>query len=174
MLKNLLNKEIIFMREQSARKLVYIEDEDIVRIMFRNFAGNPDKYHKNGVMPNFWIVLTEEKAKELINMGMNVKERENRDGDLEYRLQVFVRFDNFPPTVVKICGRRQIRLDEDMIADLDRDEIEKIDLAISPYHYEMEGRTGIKAYLNKGYFTIIEDEFDRRYNFDDEETFGEE
>lgn len=162
------------MREQSSRRLVYIEDEDIKGIIFRNFAGNPDKYHKAGVMPNFWIVLTDEKAKELIDMGMNVKEKENRDGDLEYRLQVFVRFDNFPPTVIKICGRRQIRLDEDMIADLDRDEIEKVDLAISPYRYEMEGRTGIKAYLNKGYFTIFEDRLDKMYNFDDELPYGEE
>lgn len=166
------------MRERNEKRLVYVEDQDIISIIFRNFAGNPDKFHRGGQMPNFWIVLTPEKAAELSDIGMNVREKENRDGDMEYRLQVFIRFDNFPPTVIKVCGNNQIKLDEDTIADLDRDVIEKIDLAISPYRYEMEGRTGIKAYLNKGYFTIVEDRLDRLYsaNFDDDDQplpFGE-
>lgn len=163
------------MRERSERRLIYIEDQDIEAIIFRNFSGNPDKYHKNGTMPNFWLVLTPEKAVELIDAGLNVRQKENRDGDLEYRLQVFARFDNFPPTIIKICGKNQIRLDEDTVGDLDRDEIEKIDLAISPYQYEMEGRTGIKAYLNKGYFTIREDRLSKRYSELEEEElpFGE-
>ncbi len=147
----------------SGRKLVYIEDQDIEAIIFRNFSGKPDKFHPNGQMPNFWVVLNPDKAAELGSMGMNIRERENQNGDMEYRLQVFVRFDNFPPTVYKICGDVQLRLDEDTIVDLDRDEIEKVDLSISPYHYEMNGREGIKAYLSKGYFTIVEDRLDKVY-----------
>jgi hypothetical protein len=155
-------------RERESR-LIYIEDDDIKAIIFRNFAGNPDKYHKQGTMPNFWIVLTDEKAEELIEKGLNVREKLNRDGDPEYRLQVFVRFDNFPPTIIKICGNKQIKLDEEMVADLDRDEIEHIDLAISPYHYQTDDRTGVKAYLNKGYFTILQDLLDYKYADDFEE-----
>lgn len=151
------------MRE-SGRKLVYIENHEIVAIIFRNFSGKPDKFHPNGQMPNFWVVLTPDKAAELGGMGMNIRERIDDDGEVEFRLQVFVRFDNFPPTVFKICGDAKLRLDKDTICDLDRDEIEKIDLSISPYHYEMNGRSGIKAYLNKGYFTIVEDKLDKVYN----------
>lgn len=164
-------------QKNEGSRLVYIEDKDIITLLFRNFAGNPDKYHPNGQMPNFWVVLDPDKARELADMNFNIRERENRDGDLEYRLQVFARFDNFPPTVIKICGKVQTRLDEDTIADLDRDELERVDLAISPYHYEMNGRSGVKAYLNKGYFNIVEDKFDKMYNYMDDEPedlpFGE-
>ena len=56
-----------------------------------------------------------------------------------------------------------------MVADLDRDEIEHIDLAISPYHYQTDDRQGVKAYLNKGYFTILQDLLDYKYADDFEE-----
>jgi hypothetical protein len=153
-------------RNSGNRKLVYVEDKDIVTILFRNFAGAPDKYHRNSQMPNFWVVLTPEKAQELIDEGLNVREKLNRDGDTEYRLQVFVNYGNFPPTVIKICGKVQTKLDEDTIADLDRDELEKVDLAISPYRWTFEDRDGVKAYLDKGYFTIVEDRLSQMYEED--------
>ena len=150
-------------------KLVYIEDKDIDDIIFRNFGGKPDKYHKQGTMPNFWVVLNPAKAMELSDKGFNVREKINRDGEPEYRLQVFVRFDNFPPTIIKVCGKKQIKLDEETVESLDRDELEKVDLAISPYAYKTEDREGIKAYINKGYFTIVQDKLDMMYDDDDEE-----
>ena len=90
-------------REDTQRKLYYVEDDDIVTILFRNFSKAPDKFNPEGPRnANFWVVLESEKAQELIEEGFNVKHKENRDGDLEYRLQVSVS-DLYPPTIVKVC-----------------------------------------------------------------------
>ena len=150
-------------RDNSGR-FVYIENDEIVDILFRNFAGAPDKFHQNGQMSNFWLVLKEDKAQELIDKGLNVRSFTNRDGDQEYRLQVFANYlGKFPPTIYKKCGNNRILLDEDSIADLDRDEIIAINLKISPYHWEFNGNSGCKAYISKGLFEILEDRIDMMF-----------
>lgn len=162
-------------REDTQRKLYYVEDDDIVTILFRNFSKAPDKFNPEGPRnANFWVVLEPEKAQELIEEGFNVKEKENRDGDLEYRLQVSVS-DLYPPTIVKVCGKVKTSLDKETMATLDRDELEKVDLVLSKGKWEFGGKTGVKAWLDKGYFTIVKDKFDDRYEFDDDDMpFGEE
>lgn len=161
-------------REDTQRKLYYVEDDDIVTILFRNFSKAPDKFNPEGPRnANFWVVLEPEKAQELIEEGFNVKEKENRDGDLEYRLQVSVS-DLYPPTIVKVCGKVKTSLDKETMATLDRDELEKVDLVLSKGKWEFGGKTGVKAWLDKGYFTIVKDRFDDRYDFDDDMPFGEE
>ena len=144
---------------------VLISDNDIKTILFRNFAGKPDDYHKNGQTPNFWVVLEDEKAKELEAQGFNVRWKPNRDGDDEARLQIFVRFEPFPPKVFQITSGGSTLLDEDSIAALDYAELVKVDLVLAPYRYEVNGRKGVKAYLGKGYFTIQEDEFSAQYGY---------
>lgn len=144
---------------------VLIADDEIKTIIFRNFGGKPDEYHKDGQMPNFWVVLTDEKAKELEQMGFNVKWKPNRDGDEEGRLQIFVRFDPFPPKVFQITTAGSVLLDRESVVSLDYAELVKVDLVLAPYYYEIQGRTGIKAYLGKGYFTINEDELSAQYGY---------
>lgn len=153
------------------RNDVIIEDKDIDAIIFRNFAGNPDRYHKNGTLPNFWLVFPKDVASALSNKGFNVREKIGRDGDPEYRLQVFVRFDNWPPEVYKVCGRKKLLLDEETIKSLDRAEIEHVDVTLSPYHYKTAEREGVRAYLKVGYFTIANDRLSEKFDFDDEEEF---
>ena len=162
-------------REDTQRKLYYVEDDDIVTILFRNFSKAPDKFNPEGPRnANFWVVLESEKAQELIEEGFNVKQKDNRDGDLEYRLQVSVS-DLYPPTIVKVCGKVKTSLDKETMATLDRDELEKVDLVLSKGKWEFGGKTGVKAWLDKGYFTIVKDRFDDRYDFDDDDMpFGEE
>ena len=144
---------------------VIIGDNDIKTILFRNFAGKPDDYHRDGQMPNFWVVLSDEKAHELEDQGFNIKWKPNRDGDEEGRLQIFVRFDPFPPKVYQITTGGTTPLDQESIVALDFAELVKVDLVLSPYRYEVNGRTGVKAYLGKGYFTIQEDEFSSQYGY---------
>lgn len=142
---------------------VAIEDKDIRAIIFRNFSGQPDAFNPKGAMGNFTIVLENEKAQELADKGLNVVYKENRDGDQEARLKIFVRFEHVPPKVYQITGKNSVELDADTIRCLDTAEIAKADLIVSPYHYEFNGREGVKAYLSKGYFTIEEDQFAKRY-----------
>ena len=52
---------------------------------------------------------------------------------------------------------------QDSVKTLDWAEIEKADIAINPYEYDVQGRHGIKAYLKTMYVTIQEDDFEDRY-----------
>ena len=156
-------------KNETGRRLYYVEDQDIITILFRNFSKAPDKYNPEGPRnANFWLVLDERKAAELAEEGFNVREKENRDGDVEYRLQVFVSTLYFP-TIVKICGKNKTVLDEETMATLDRDELEKVDLVLSKGKWEFGGKSGIKAWLDKGYFTIMKDKFDEKYDFNDDD-----
>ena len=48
--------------ERTGRPKIRIRDEEVKAILFRNFAGAPDRFNPNGTMGNFWVVLEEEKA----------------------------------------------------------------------------------------------------------------
>ena len=152
------------MEARENNRYVFIENDDIKDILFRNFSGKPDKFHQNGQMPNFWLVLYEDAAKRLIDRGLNVRIFTNRDGDEEYRLQVFANYGNYPPTIYKKCGHNTVLLDDESIGDLDRDEIIGIDLKISPYHWKFNNNEGVKAYISKGSFEILEDKIDMMMN----------
>lgn len=146
---------------------VYIEDNDIISMpmSYRNFTGKPDKFHPNGTMGNFWIFLTESKAKELEMRGFNVRWRENRDGKNEARLQIFVRFEHVPPQIYTVTtGAAPVMIGEDDIEEMDTNEFTNVDLIINPYSYEVNGRTGVKAYLKKGYFKLMDDPYLAKYS----------
>ena len=123
------------------------------KIMFRNFKGEPDKFNPSGKR-TFAVFLEPDEAaaieEEIINSFI---------ADIgEY----------FPPTVNVISGRKHSRMDADTIGMLDWAEIDTVDLIIRPYVWEMNGRTGIKAYLKKMWVTLLVDKFEEKYaNFAD-------
>lgn len=138
-----------------------------VRIIFRNFAGSPTKFNPAGGKRTFSILLNEAEAAELGGMGFNVKALKQRDPDEEpaFHLPVEVSYRVKPPRIVFISnqGRKRTVIDEDTVSLIDYTEIEKIDLTINPYQWEMENARGIKAYLRTMYVTIREDELDIEY-----------
>ena len=133
------------------------------KLIFKNFAGEESKFNRRGNR-NFCVVLEQEDAMNLMDAGWNIKELNTReDEEPLYYLQTSVSFDNIPPKVVLISGRTKTMLDDTTIDTLDYAEIANVDLIIRPYHWEVNGKTGIKAYLKTMYVTVEVDEFSAKY-----------
>lgn len=134
------------------------------RIVFRNFAGAEGMYNREGDR-NFCVLLDEDTAQDMIADGWNVKRLKPRDGNdvgTAY-IQVSVGFKGRPPVMAMITSRGRTMLGEEECILLDWADMEKVDLIVRPYHWNVNGRTGIKAYLKSIFVVIHEDYLELKY-----------
>ena len=142
-------------------KTFMVED---ARIIFRNFAGKEGQYNREGDR-NFAVVLPEDVAIEMLADGWNVRylePREEGDSPTPY-ISVAVNFTNRPPRVVMLTSTARSHLSEDMVEVLDWADIQKADLIARGYDWDVNGKSGTKAYLQSLFVTIEEDELERKY-----------
>jgi hypothetical protein len=138
-----------------------------VRIVFRNFAGKEGQYNRQGDR-NFAVLLDDTVANAMAEDGWNIKwlkprEDGGEDETDQAYLQVSVNYKGRPPTVALITSRGRTNLDEHTIDMLDWADITNVDLIVRPYSWEVQGKTGIKAYLKSMFVTIEEDVLERKY-----------
>lgn len=140
------------------------------RMVFKNFAGKESKFNRAG-QRNFCLIFDRELGERLKADGWNVGILQAKeDGDEPaYRLQVAVAYNNIPPKIYMIAGRNKTLLNEDTVGTLDHAEIENVDVEVRPYNWEVNGKVGVKAYVDTMYVTIKEDKFAAKYNFSDED-----
>lgn len=137
-----------------------------VRLIFRNFAGEERTMNAAG-QRNFGVVIPHEIADDLVELGWPVKYlRPREEEDLPQPwLKVKVKMDGKrPPRVVIITSRGRTTLDEDTIGILDWADMANVDLIVRPYEWEVQGNTGVSAYLQTIFVTIQEDELERKYS----------
>lgn len=130
---------------------VRLEDVSIGYGSFRNFSGTETKFNRAGER-KFSCFLPQDVSDELENMGWYIKHRPPyREGDdPQNQLDVAVAFGQYPPTVILVShdGTRTY-LNEENVGILDTTDIAHADLEIRPYNWEVNGKTGTKAYLKE-------------------------
>lgn len=125
-----------------------IED---VQIRFRNFSGTKTEYNKAGNR-QFSVFLPEETADILEEAGWNIKHKppRNEGEDPRHQLDVTVFFGKYPPMVKLIShDGTESYLTEDNIGILDSVDIDHANLEIRPYNWEVNGKSGTKAYVRE-------------------------
>lgn len=165
-------KEIFIMTTEFKQRDDGVIEVRNAKITFRNFEGREAKYNNRG-SKNFVIVIEDENvANKLSSEGWNVKpfSTPNDDGKFNYKWPVAVSFSKRPPKIVKVINNKQFIMDEESIKDLDYAVLDRVDVAINPYHWTKDdGSTGIKAYLKTLYVTIRPEDFEEDYRIDESE-----
>jgi len=148
-------------KKDRASRQVLIED---AQILFRNFGGAESPKNRKGDR-NFCVILDDEIAANLLEDGWNVKRlkpKEEEDSP-PYFLQVKVKYEIRPPRIVMITSAGSVNLNAETVETLDYAEIEKCDVLINPYDWDVNGAQGTTAYLKSMYVTIEEDALERKY-----------
>lgn len=143
-------------------KTFMVEDATLI---FKNFAGKEDKYNRAGDR-NFACILDNETAEQMLKDGWNVrylKPREEGDEPTPY-VQVAVSYKNRPPRIVMMTSAGRTILSEEMVETLDYADIGQVDLISRGYEWEVNGKSGTKAYLQSMFVTIQEDALELKYS----------
>jgi len=138
---------------------------DGAQLIFRNFEGKEGMYNKKGDRNFAVIIPDEDTAQQMLRDGWAVKyldPREEGDAPTPY-ISVNVKFENRPPRITLITSNARTNLTEDTVETLDWANLSNVDLICRSFYWEVNGKSGIKAYLQTMFATLEEDELERKY-----------
>lgn len=133
-------------------------------ILWPNFRGAPSQFNREGDR-NFCIALPETTAQKLTEDGWNVKlwTPNDEDGDPIFYLQVAVKFTPKPPQITVITSAARTMLSEATVANLDVLDLKVVDVFLNGYRWQVQDKSGVKAYLRTMYATVNEDPLQIKY-----------
>jgi uncharacterized protein (DUF736 family) len=131
------------------------------KIVKRNFAGAAEDYNREG--NRYFTIRIDDPnlAESLIADGWKLREgrKRNEDDDPRWFMDVKVAFNEYFPT--KICtylGKIKRELNESNVASLDSARIINADMTIRARYWEVNGKSGYKAYLKVLHATLEDDD----------------
>lgn len=151
------------------KKLICIENTRF--IYDTNFAGDPDRDRFGSDARKVNIIIPDHmQARELIDMGFNVRQTKPRIGEEEdfiptYFVAVNINYDtDWPPKVYLVSGDAEpVELDESTVGRLDKCRVKNVNVVLNPYHNKRVGRSSL--YVRTMYVEqdIESDPFAHRY-----------
>jgi hypothetical protein len=136
------------------------------RVIFPNFKGREGQYNNEGDR-NFGLILPEDRAEEMYELGWNVKRlKETAPGEGQQAwIPVAVGYGKGrPPKIIMVTSKGKSELNEDLVEALDDVEWASCDVIIRPYSWgPIQGNFGVKAYLSSLAVVVREDEIDKKY-----------
>ena len=141
-----------------------------VNLRYRNFSGKASDFNPEG-RRNFCMEVDPEIAEQMRADGWNIKQKDfqNDDGTTTtiYYLKIMLsyKFEDSAPQIFRISGDNMVQLTENNVSSLDWEEIERVDLQITPYNWTRNNgaMTGVTPYLKSMYVTVREDTLAKKY-----------
>lgn len=138
-------------------------------ILWTNFEGRATKFGESGKR-TFNLALSEEMAEQLDAEGWNIRCKEPRQegDDPLYLTEVVVNMESqYPPNVVVYSNyrgnKKAVRMTSDTIKELDRIDIDNVDLVIHPYEHN-RGEYKYKGYARAIHVTqAVSNDFGGKY-----------
>jgi len=133
-------------------------------IFYTNFKGAAGPYNNEGER-NFNVILEGDALQQALDYGMNVKTTKPRDGyePVSY-IKVNIGYKYRAPIAMLINSQVKRNLTEQTIGLLDDYEYSNVDIVIRPNRWRRpNGETGVNAYLQAIYATVVEDPFVSKY-----------
>lgn len=121
------------------------------QIRFRNFSGTKTEFNKAGNR-QFSLFLPQETADILEGAGWYIKHKppRNEGDDPRNQMDVSVMFGKYPP-IIKLISHdgAESYLNEENVGILDSVDIDHATVEIRPYNWDVNGKTGVKAYVKE-------------------------
>ena len=138
------------------------------QLLFKNFQGlgPPDKKFNAAGNRNFSLVIPTDLVDEMVEEGWNVKclKPFNEDDEVKCIVEVKVEFEKGrPPKVFMLTSRGRTRMTGQTVGSLDMATITNADILIQGSYWDVNGKQGMKAYLQTAYLTVYEDALELKY-----------